>query len=213
MAVWDSAERGARLRRGGHPWLAVVLSPLDMRLRRQQAVFEYTRNPACIFRLDVGPSSRSLVLSDGTELRAGDRVARLHYWNEQVPLVPEGGATIAWGRQMHRGIAASLRELAAFLAGRGDLDDVAVVCGDVPSGTDAQRDQVARIMGRYGFESIAEPEHLPFGERLHRFGENILISMIVLAHNARAFHANTLMRVRVPIYMSRRVLESNFSSG
>jgi len=48
------------------------------------------------------------------------------------------------------------------------------------------------------------------GERLHRFGENILISLILLAHNPGALHFGTLKRVRVPIYMSRRVLERKF---
>jgi hypothetical protein len=48
------------------------------------------------------------------------------------------------------------------------------------------------------------------GERLHRFGENILISLIVLAHNPGALRPDTLKRVRVPIYLSRRVLEKKF---
>ena len=208
MAVWDSAERG--MRAPSHPWLARALSLLDVRLRRSQAVFEYTRNPACVFRLDIGPAPRALVLRDGTRLCAGDRIARLHYWNEQIPLVPTHGATIGWARQMQRAIAISLRELAKYLESRPDLGDVAVIFGEVPSGTRAQSDQIGRIMGHYGFEAMPEPELLSFGGRLHRFGENILISLIVLAHNAGALRADTLTRVRVPIAMPRGILEKRF---
>jgi hypothetical protein len=83
----------------------------------------------------------------------------------------------------------------------------------VPSGTRSQSGQVARIMGYYGFETIPETGALSLGERLHRFGENILISMIVLAHNAAALRSDTLARVRVPIFLSRRALEKELTSG
>ena len=65
-------------------------------------------------------------------------------------------------------------------------------------------------MARYGFEAIAEPRRLSIGERLHRFGENILISLIILAHNPGALRSDTLKRVRLPIYLSRRILEREF---
>lgn len=209
MAVWDSAERTTRWR-PSRRWLADAVGLLDSRLRRGQAVFEYTRHPACVFRLDINRAVKVLDLRDGTRVYPGQRVARLHFWNEQVPPIPKGGATIAWARQLQRAIVSSLRELAGFLASQPDLADVVIVCGEVPSGTRAQAAQVARIMERYGFEAIAAPQHLSTGERLHRFGENILISLILLAHNPGALHFGTLTRVRVPIYMSRRVLERKF---
>jgi hypothetical protein len=212
MAVWDSAGQKTRTSQS-HPWLADVLSVLDAGLRRRQAVFEYTRHPACVFRLDIGPSPRALALRDGTRVRPGQRIARLHFWNEQIPLMPKDGATFGWARRMRRAIAVSLQELVRYLASRPDLNDVVAVCGDVPSGTPSQSEQLARIMARYGFETIAEPAHLPIGERLHRFGENVLISLIVLAHNAEALRLDTLRRVRVPIYLSRRVLEQEFTAA
>jgi hypothetical protein len=210
MAVWDSAERKPRAPYS-HPWLAGALSAFDVRQRRRQAVFEYSRNPACIFRLDISRAPRLLVLRDGTGVGAGGRLARLHFWNEQIPPLPGDGATIAWARRMQRAIAISLDELARYLAEQPGLADVAIVCADVPSATRSQSGQLARIMAYYGFETIAEPEHLSFGERLHRLGENILISLIVLAHNAGALRPDTLSRVRVPIYLSRRALEKEFA--
>jgi hypothetical protein len=212
MAVWDSAERKPRSPYS-HPWLAGALAAFDVRQRRRQAVLEYSRNPACIFRLDISRAPRLLMLHDGTSVHAGARVARLHFWNEQIPPMPEGGATIGWARRMQRAIAVSLCEITRYLAERPDLADIAVICGDVPSATRSQTGQLARIMAYYGFETIAETAPLALGERLHRFGENILISLIVLAHNAGALRPDTLARVRVPIYLSRQKLERDFSSG
>jgi hypothetical protein len=209
MAVWDSAEQRARSSRS-HPWLIEIFSALDLWLRRRQAVFEYTDNPACVFRIDVNRSPRALLLRDGTRVRIGQRIARLHFWNEQIPTMPKDGPTIGWARQMQRAMVMSLQELAQFLTSRPDLADVTVISGYAPSGTRIQRDQLGRIMARFGFEVVAGPEHLTLFERLHRFGENILISLTVLAHNAGALRSDTLARVRLPIYLSRRVLEREF---
>lgn len=209
MAVWDSADVRTRSPYS-HPWLAEAVDALDERLRRSQAVFEYTNDPTCVFRLDIARAGHSIALRNGIRLRAGQRIARLHLWNEQIPLVPENGPTIGWARQMQRAMRTSLRELARFLAGRPDLRDVTMVAADVPSGTADQREQLARIMARFGFEAVIAPEHLPIRERLRRLGENILISLIVFVHNARALRSDTLMRVRLPIYLSRQKLEKEF---
>ena len=209
MAVLDSAELSTQPP-DSHRWLAEVVFALDARLRRRHAVFEYTRNPACVFRLSIVRAPHSLALRDGTRVRTGQRIARLHFWNEQVPAVPKSGPTIAWARQMRRALAISLHELARYFASRPDLGDIVLISADVPSGTAAQREQLARIMERFGFEAVVEPENLPIRERLQRFGENILISLIVLAHNAGALRSDTLKRVRLPIHLSRRILEREF---
>ena len=209
MAVWDSA-RPRSQEPYSHPWLADFLFALDGRLQRRHAVFEYTGNPLCIFRLDIGRSRDRLALHDGTRLQRGQRIARLHFWNEHIPPVPHDGATIAWARQMQHAIAISLHELACYLRSRPDLADIAVICADVPSGTRTQSDQLARIMARFGFEAIVHPERLPMSERLHRLGENVLISLIVFAQNASTLRPDTLRRVRLPIYVSRRTLDEKF---
>lgn len=209
MAALDSAQR-RRSSPYSHPWLAEVLFALDARWRRQRAVYEYTANPSCIFRVDIARAPRSLVLRDGTRVRRGQRLARLHFWNEHIPPVPANGPTIAWARHMQQAIAISLHELARHLESRPDLRDVVAVRGDVPSGTRAQCDQLARIMARYGFEAIGELDDLRIAERVHRFGENILVSLIVFAQNAGALRLDTLQRVRLPIFLSRHALGRKF---
>jgi hypothetical protein len=45
---------------------------------------------------------------------------------------------------------------------------------------------------------------------MRHFGENILISLIVFAQNAGALRLDTLNRVRVPVYFSRRFLNEKY---
>jgi hypothetical protein len=212
MAASESAEPRTQTQYS-HPWLADLLFALDVRLQRRHAVFEYTGNPSCVFRIEIALSCQRLALRDGTGVQRGQRIAWLHFWNEHIPPVPEDGATIAWARQMQQAIAISLRELARYLASRPDLGDVTVIWGDVPSGTRTQTAKLARIMEHYGFEVIPEPDPLPIGPRLRRLAENILISLIVLAQNAGALRLDTLNRVRVPIYFSRRLLNAKFGDA
>ncbi len=209
MALWDSVEQKAQSPYS-HPWLAQAIFALDIRLRRRQSVIEYTRHPGCVFRLQIDLSRQKVALSDGTHARPGQRIGRLHFWNEHIPPMPARGATIAWARQLQQCIATSLRELTLYLSSRPDLRDVALICADVPSATREQRAQIARIMAYYGFETIAEQERLPLHEGLHRFAENILISLTVFAQNACALRLDSLRRVRVRIVISRRALQERF---
>lgn len=195
-----------------HPWLADTLFAFDASLRRQHGVFEYSPHADCIFRLEMARARRRLTLADGTHLRPGERIARLHFWNEHVPPVPRVGTTIRWARRMQRCISISLHELTRYLSSEPDLCDISVICGDVPSATREQCQQIQYIMAYYGFETIMETRRLPLGERLHRVGENILISLVVFAQNPAALRFDTLRRVRVPIYLSRRILERKFGS-
>lgn len=212
MAVWESARRSAPSPHS-HPWLADAIFAFDKLLRHCYGVVEYSTHPQCLFRLEIGRSRAQLLLSDGTPVHHGERIARLHFWNEHIPPVPESGTTIRWARQMQRGIAISLRELVKYLASRPDLADVSLICADAPCGTQSQAHQLAHIMARYGFETIFQEEAASLGDRLHRFGENILISLTVLAQNSVTLRADTLRRVRVPIYLSRRGLAERFGGA
>src|SRR5260370_30290917 len=130
MAVWDAAQRKPRSPYS-HPWLAEALSAFDMRQRRRQAVFEYSHNPACIFRLDIGRARRLLALGDGTRVGAGGRVARLHFWDEQIPQMPEDGATIGLARRKQPAHALAPPARAPHLAAQPPLAAAAPPYADV----------------------------------------------------------------------------------
>jgi hypothetical protein len=180
------------------------LAALDRRLRARQRIVEYSTSPFCIFRMQVVANDRELVLTDGTIVRVGDRVINLHLWNEQVPPFPAAGPTLGWARRMSFALDRSLRELAAYLTDHPSFDDVTAISATMGFGPLAHSDHVANIAARYGFiraSDAGSKRSLP--GRLHQFGENILISMIVISRNPAALRSGTLSRDRVRVFLSR----------
>jgi len=143
-------------------------------------------------------------------IRPGDRLIRLHVWNEQFPAFPAGGPTLAWARRVNRAFEISLRELAHFLEVRPDLDDITGICGNMTFGRADRSARLARFVRRFGFEKIDLHGSQSFRQRMHWFGENILISMIVLTYNATALRADTLWRDRVLVVLSRQTLRRRY---
>jgi hypothetical protein len=74
-------------------------------------------------------------------------------------------------------------------------------------------DQMVRLIGRYGFELVPSATTVTLGERARRLGENIFISLIVLARNRGALRRDTLRRGRTRVFMSRKVLEQRYGGG
>jgi len=179
-------------------------------LRLRHGIFEYTCNPDCLFHVQLVTASKALVLSDDVAVRPGDRLAALHVWNEQFPAFPANGPTLNWGRRASPSFDASLRELAYFLKTRRDLDDVMAVCGNMAFGSPECSAQFIRFVGRFGFEPVATVDPPSLRQRLHRFGENMLIAMMVLACNAAALRLNTLWSGRLLVVCSRRKLQRRY---
>jgi YkoP domain len=191
-------------------WLESAIFGLDRWLRRRQGVYEYSSDPACLFRIQRARADRALSLSDGTCIDAGDPILNLHLWNEHMPAMTPEGATMAWARQVSRALGTSLGELAQYLAQSPELDDIAVLRADMRLGTAEKSAQLARIMAHYGFES-ADCEIESAG-LLHRFGENIFIFLLVLATNPATVRAPILWRARKQVYLSRAALERRHGS-
>jgi hypothetical protein len=196
-----------------HSWLDRVVFGIDGALRRWQSVVEFTGDPGCILRIKVARLDQDLVLADGTSARVGDRFIDLHLWNEQIPAMPKEGASIAWARQMHVCFQQSLRQLARYLTDRPDLADVSVVRCTLMFAGPERDGQMARLLGRYGFELAPPATTVTSAERARRLGENILISLIVLARNQVALRRDTLRRGRTRVFMSRKLLEQRYGGG
>jgi hypothetical protein len=196
-----------------HPLLERIVFGIDAALRRWHSVVEFTTDPTCILRIRVDRLERPLVLADGTCARAGDRFVDLHLWNEHIPAMPKEGASIAWARQMHVCFLQSLQQLVRYLAARPDLDDIAVVRCTLMFASPERDKQMARLLGRYGFEIVPGQGALTFSERARRFGENIQISLMVLLRNAAALRRDTLCRGRTRVFMSRRALAQRYGGA
>lgn len=190
------------------------LAAIDRSLRARQGIVEYSTSPVCILRMQIVTNDRELVLTDGTVLPAGSRLIDLHLWNEQVPPFPPPGPTLGWARRMSLAFDRSLRELADYLIEHPSLDDVAAISANMGFGAPAHSDLIAKIVARYGFVRAANaisPRSL--SERLHLFGENVLISMIVMSRNATALRSGTMSRDRVRAFLSRAELIRRFGGN
>jgi len=190
-------------------WLARLVFGLDARLRRHFGVIEYSSDPDCMCRIELRRLDHAITLSDGSELSPGEEFVQLHFWNERVPHYGGAGATFQWARQFNRMLAHSLRELSAFLS-RHDLDAVRGVRADAALGTIDQMDQVVRFCGHFGFKPVKTTAPATVGAHFHRFGENILIGLLILAHNRRAFRLDCLRRGRADVFLTRAKLDERF---
>jgi YkoP-like protein len=210
MEVGPGLSANEEVRSLNRRWLGAALDALDGRLRLRHGVTKYTRCRNCLFRIQVITSCDDFVLSDGVHVRPGDPLISLHVWNEQLPAFPTSGPTLAWARRFNRAFDTSLRDLAHFLETRPDLDDVKAICGNMAFAPTERSAQLTRFVGRFGFEKVAMSSSQSLRRRMHWFGENILISMIVLAHNATALRADTLWRDRTLVFLSRQTLRRRY---
>ncbi len=200
MAVELAEKRGLRAL---HPEQWVF--SLDRWLRRWHGVYEFTAHRDCLFRAQRCLAEENLLLSDGVRVRRGDPLLKVHLWNEHMPVMGQGGPTVAWARRASRAIDASLRELARHVAQSGDPDAAVAVCADMRLATAKQSAQLARIVSRYGFEAAKDSRAGRPGF-LRRIGENILMMMLVLATNPIAFRAAVLRRDHARVVISRAKL-------
>jgi hypothetical protein len=167
-------------------------------------VFEYCHKPDCIFRVQLSRLSHDVLLSDGTIGHSGDRVIDLHLWNEQIPVKPIAGYSLAWGCRFNRSLAKSLRGLAQFLMSKPQLSDINIIRAIT------NLDSLHRIAARHGFEVIRDPAKLSRREHAHRFGQNILYGLLTLACHSGRTRPRKFSRSRQVTYLSRRVLDCKY---
>jgi hypothetical protein len=201
---------GARNASGGGRLQSAILA-LDRRIRRRLGVYEYTVHPQCLFRLQLVHVEDPLVLADGTAVAPGSRALALHLWNERIPVMGPLGPTLAWARRIDRAIHASLRELTCYLAAQPSLKDIAAICGDMPVRGTRQAEQLARIMARYGFEAAVGTTDRR--NLIHRFGDGVLVLMLVWATNPCAVRSALLRCCNIRLFVSRAALERRYTAS
>jgi hypothetical protein len=182
---------------------------LDRWLCRRMGVYEFSDDPRCLFRIECLRLEAAVELTDGTRVPAGGRVLSLHLWNEHVPRMEHRGPTLAWACQADHAMRRSLRELAGYLAVRPDLADIAAICADMRFNGHSQSGQPARLLGRYGFETI--PGDTDRRSTLHRIGDAILILMLVSVTHPLALHRAAPRLRKVRLWLSRAVLERRYA--
>jgi hypothetical protein len=193
--------------------LDTLVSIIDKALRDRQGIFEYSSCPRCIFRLHVAAIPADIALSDGTRLASGSRIINLHLWNEHIPPFPPEGPTFGWARGLRDGLELSLRELAAFVASRPAFDDIVAVGANLVFASTQQTGQVTHLVAHYGFvRPVASTATRSLSQRLHLFGENMLISMLMMSRNPAALRADLFCHDDLPVYLHRTELMRRFGT-
>jgi hypothetical protein len=185
-------------------WLENAVFSLDRILRWRCGIYEFSSNPHCLFRIGPSRAEQSWHLADGTAIQVGDKILEVHLWNEHMPAMGQHGPTVGWARQMSRGIQSSLAELARYIDATPELHDVAAICADMHLGNGQRREQLGRIMARFGFVTVETCARIG---ALHRIGKTILICLLVLATNPAALRSTILRRQHTRLLLPRATLE------
>jgi hypothetical protein len=196
----------------GEGRLATAVFFLDSWLRRRQGVFEYSADPACMFRLQRATAEHYVELRDGTVVLPGNPILRLHVWNEHVRAMRADGSDFAWPRRINKGINRSLLLLHRHLQENGAAyRGLAAIHADMGFVTAARVGRLGRLSERFGFEWL--PAAAPRPGRLHHLGENILLFLLIAAANPPAARLSILRSSRTSAYLSRRQLEQRYGAG
>jgi hypothetical protein len=176
---------------------------VERTLRRRHNVVEYTTDRDCVLRIATTVAADRIDLADGTQIRPGDAVVELHFWNEQLPAIPREGPLIAWGIAMCERAQRSLELLAAHLADDA-YGDVKALRGEASFGSRLGRRQMARVARRFGFELLQGAP--PLSRRFRFFWENFLVWGLIRTFNPGGLRGKRLLNERYELWMSRAEL-------
>lgn len=188
-------------------WVTVVGS-VDSMLRAYHGISEYTGDPACVFRMGLGPARAPRRLADGTEIAAGEPVGSLHLWNEHLPPYANGGPDLAWAADMRRRVRRSLQLLADVIEREPAWRGVRAFRGDATLSRRLGELQIRRLAERHGFERVPTPSSML--RQLHFLGDCFNAWALTLAFNPVALERQGFLRGRCEVWISRRALLNRY---
>jgi hypothetical protein len=184
---------------------ALVLG-LDLLLQRQAHVQEFTQDEECILRIALTTYEKDFALSDGTKVRAGDRICELHLWNEHIPQIPLEGPDLNWGVRFYRLAVKSLRSLAAYIAA-DERQDVVALGGQMAFLEKEDPPVLATVTARLGFDLINLTAEGGRWRRFTHFWENLYSWALMWTFNPGSLRGKRFLRLqRYRLWMSRRTL-------
>lgn len=184
-------------------WVSLVGS-VDTLLRAYHGIYEFTDDPACVFRIGLGPARGRVILGDGTEIRGGEPVGALHLWNEHLRPYADGGPDLGWASDMRRRLSHSLQLLADYIEREPAWRTVQAFRGDATLSRRLGNTQVGRIAERYGFVRLEPPSSML--RQLHFLGDCFNTWALTRAFNPGALGRQEFLRGRCELWISRRAL-------
>lgn len=189
-------------------WLDRLVAAFDRRQRRVLGIWEFTDDPGCVLRLGLTRARIGATLADGTIVRPGDTVGVIHLWNERMPRIPEGGATLSWALALHRALAHSLRLLARYLQDEPRMHGIAAFGGEFGF---AFTPAAFKVLARLGVE-VFEP-HPPQGlaERAVDLAMRLWPYLLRRAFNPESVRGRTLADFRRrPMWIARSTIITRY---
>lgn len=175
---------------------------LDAMIRVHYGISEFTDHPECVIRVALGEAPWDLRLTDGTEIRVGDRVLVLHFWNEHMLRFHRGRPTLGWASAMRRRASGSLRVLAQQMESEPAWREVRAVRGDTRLFGFWRMSQARRVMGRFGFDFVA-PKRCSRLRAIRSFTDDCVVWMLTRAFNPEVSARQEFVRGRDEMWMSR----------
>jgi ceramide glucosyltransferase len=191
-------------------WLVRIL---DAVLRRVYHIFEFDPRPQAMLRLSLGKAGRDLDLSDGTRIARGDPIGELHFWNEHLPPMPEGGPDLGWARAFHRGVTGSLSKLTVYIENDERFKDVQAFRGNAFFGGGYEWNHGIKLAARWGFDLVACEPRTGLGQRLMGFLESGYALALVRVFTPASMKDISVGGVRnIEIWMPRSVLMAKYGA-
>jgi len=189
-----------------------LVRAVDARLRREQGIFVFDDDPACILRISLAPAKAEVALSGGTVVAAGERLVIVHFWNERLPPIPPEGPDLRWARRMVQGAIYSLRLLAQYLASQPGLATVQAVGSDLAGFLAAgDLDLGVGFFERLGFDVQRPHSAAGLWGRLALFWGNVYSWALIWTYNPASVRGKVPWRLgRFSIWMSRATLERRY---
>jgi YkoP domain len=183
---------------------------IDLTLKRYYRVFEFTDDPACILRAAPSVSARDIVLSDGVRVARGEPILELHFWNERLPALPHGGASLAWGIEITQRGRHSLHLLAAYLACEPRFNRVRVLHGESGFLELSQFPEMRALVEHWGFDFM-EGETPGWRVWNFAFWQNLFSWWLMWTYNPSSLHGKHFHEIgRSELWMSRSTLMKEF---
>ncbi|MCL6430107.1 MAG: hypothetical protein K6V36_04510 [Anaerolineae bacterium] len=189
-----------------------LVRALDALLRRCLHVRSFAEDAVCILRVSCGRAREAIVLQDGTQIRPGDPVIDIHFWNERVPPMPESGPDLRWAREMHRRFVASLRLLAQHLM-EASSSDGAAIRGEFGFLSGEALDAQSYLFRRLGLE--VRRLHAARGAwgRFAEFWQNLFSYWLIWTYNPASLRGKRLLDLeRCEVWISRQALLARYGA-
>jgi YkoP domain len=168
---------------------------LDRVLRRWQGIYEFCHADDCLLRVALARAKKRVDLPDGREIRPGDEVLEIHWWNEHVARLVADKPALARAKCLLALVQHSFEQLAKYLASAPEAKNVRFVHANAVLPMRSRRNEIAARVRQYGF-SVVQPGTGLF-ERAHDYFEKYLVWALLWAFHRRRpeMKAHTLRRI------------------